>query len=89
MVITDHINMIPNPLVGPNEEELGPRFPDMSEPYDRNLIAMADRIAAEEGITLQHGCYWGGTGPTYETPAEYRFSMLQEPIQWVCPLLLR
>ena len=47
MVITDHINMIPNPLVGPNEEELGPRFPDMSEPYDRNLIAMADRIAAE------------------------------------------
>lgn len=73
MVITDHINMIPNPLVGPNEDELGPRFPDMSEPYDRNLIAMADRIAAEEGIALQHGCYWGGTGPTYETPAEYRF----------------
>ncbi len=52
MVITDHINMIPNPLVGPNEDELGPRFPDMSEPYDRNLIAMADRIAAEEGITF-------------------------------------
>ena len=73
MVITDHINMIPNPLIGPNPEELGPRFPDMSEAYSRKLIALADGIAEREGIVLQHGCYWGGTGPTYETPAEYRF----------------
>ena len=73
MVITDHINMIPNPLIGPNPEELGPRFPDMSEAYSRKLIALADGIAEREGIALQHGCYWGGTGPTYETPAEYRF----------------
>ena len=73
MVITDHINMIPNPLIGPNREELGPRFPDMSEAYSRELIALADGIAEREGIVLQHGCYWGGTGPTYETPAEYRF----------------
>lgn len=73
MVITDHINMIPNPLIGPNPEELGPRFPDMSEAYSRELIALADGIAEREGIALQHGCYWGGTGPTYETPAEYRF----------------
>ena len=73
MVITDHINMIPNPLIGPNPEELGPRFPDMSDAYSRKLIALADGIAEREGIVLQHGCYWGGTGPTYETPAEYRF----------------
>ncbi len=73
MVITDHINMIPNPLVGPNQEELGPRFPDMSEVYSRELIALADKVAKREGIALQHGCYLGGTGPTYETQAEYRF----------------
>lgn len=73
MVITDHINLIPNPLVGPNIAELGPRFPDMSDAYDSALIARADRIAAGMGITLQHGCYVGGTGPTFETMAEYRY----------------
>lgn len=73
MVITDHINLIPNPLVGPNIEELGPRFPDMSEAYDRGLIGLADKLAAEEGIALRHGVYAGGTGPTFETGAEYRY----------------
>ncbi|MDR0511009.1 MAG: purine-nucleoside phosphorylase [Rikenellaceae bacterium] len=73
MVITDHINLIPNPLVGPNIAELGPRFPDMSEAYDRSLIAKAGEIAAREGIRLQYGCYVGGTGPTFETTKEYGY----------------
>lgn len=73
MVITDHINLIPNPLIGPNIPELGPRFPDMSEAYDRSLIAKADAIAVREGIKLQHGCYVGGTGPTFETIKEYGY----------------
>ena len=73
MVITDHINLIPNPLVGPNITELGPRFPDMSDAYNPALVALADHIAAGMGITLQHGCYVGGTGPTFETVAEYRY----------------
>ena len=73
MVITDHINLIPNPLVGPNIAELGPRFPDMSDAYDLRLVAKADSIAGEMGIKLQHGCYVGGTGPTFETVAEYRY----------------
>ena len=73
MVITDHINLIPNPLVGPNISELGPRFPDMSDAYEPALAAQADRIAVDMGIELQHGCYVGGTGPTFETQAEYRY----------------
>ena len=73
MVITDHINMIPNPLVGINEPELGERFPDMSEPYDRHLIELAEKVASDEGISLQFGCYVGVTGPTYETRHEYRY----------------
>lgn len=73
MLITDHINMIPNPLAGPNVAELGPRFPDMSEPYSRELIAMAERVAADNGIKLQKGCYLGLTGPSYETQKEYGF----------------
>lgn len=73
MVITDHINLIPNPLVGPNLDELGPRFPDMSEPYSHELITLADGVAAREGIPLQHGCYLGLTGPTFETQKEYAF----------------
>ena len=73
MIITDHINMIPNPLIGPNIKELGPRFPDMSEPYDKRLVALADGVAAREKIALQHGCYLGLTGPTFETQAEYGF----------------
>ncbi|NLX40342.1 MAG: purine nucleoside phosphorylase I, inosine and guanosine-specific [Bacteroidales bacterium] len=73
MVICDHINRLPNPLVGPNLDEFGPRFPDMTRPYDLNLIRRAESIAEEEGIKLFKGVYLAGTGPSYETPAEYRF----------------
>lgn len=73
MVITDHINMLPNPLIGPNLAEFGERFPDMTCAYDRGLIALADSIAAGQGLTLRHGVYLSGTGPSYETPAECRF----------------
>lgn len=71
MVITDHINFMPNPLIGPNKDEFGPRFPDMTEAYSRRLRIIADREATTLGISLRHGVYVAGTGPTYETPAEY------------------
>jgi purine-nucleoside phosphorylase len=72
MIITDHINFFPeHPLRGKNFPT-GPRFPDMSEAYDRGLIALADAIAAEKGIKVQHGVYIGTQGPTFETPAEYK-----------------
>ena len=72
MIITDHINFFPeHPLHGKNIS-YGPRFPDMSEAYDRELIRRADAIAAEKGIKVQHGVYVGVQGPTFETPAEYR-----------------
>lgn len=73
MIIKDHINQLPNPLIGPNMEEFGPRFPDMTRPYDINLISMAKRIAGEMKIDIQEGVYFGGTGPTYETPHEYKY----------------
>ena len=73
MVIRDHINLIPNPLIGPNMDEFGPRFPDMTRPYDPGLIAKAEQFAKEEGITLQKGVYLATSGPCYETPAEYKF----------------
>ncbi|MBO4624852.1 MAG: purine-nucleoside phosphorylase [Bacteroidales bacterium] len=73
MVIKDHINLLPNPLIGPNMDEFGPRFPDMTRPYDPALIRLADEVAAEEGIPLQKGVYVACTGPCYETPAEYRY----------------
>lgn len=74
MVITDHINLMGvNPLIGPNDEVLGPRFPDMSEPYDRRLIQLAEKVAIDEKIKLQKGVYVGVTGPNLETAAEYRF----------------
>jgi len=73
MVITDHINLMHNPLIGQNVDELGPRFPDMTRPYDRRLIALAEEIGRELNIPLQKGVYVGGTGPTYETPAEYNY----------------
>ena len=73
MIIRDHINMIPNPLVGKNISELGPRFPDMTRPYDLQLIRLAKSIAQEKGIELKEGVYLACTGPTYETPAEYAF----------------
>ncbi|WP_430812656.1 MULTISPECIES: purine-nucleoside phosphorylase [unclassified Carboxylicivirga] len=73
MVIDDHINMFGfNPLIGKNENKLGPRFPDMSEPYSRDLIAKAMAIGAENNIELKQGVYVGTTGPTFETPAEYK-----------------
>lgn len=74
MVITDHINLFPeNPLRGKNFEELGPRFPAMTEAYSSGLIMMADDIAREQGIRLMHGVYVGTAGPTFETPAEYEY----------------
>ena len=74
MVICDQINLFPeNPLRGKNYSELGPRFPAMTEPYDRALIALADKIAVEQEIRLMHGVYVGTTGPTFETPAEYEY----------------
>ena len=74
MIITDHINLFPeNPLRGKNYEELGPRFPAMTEPYDKRLIAIADEIGREKGLRLMHGVYVGTTGPTFETPAEYEY----------------
>ena len=72
MIITDHINHFPeHPLRGKNIP-YGPRFPDMSEAYNKELICQADQIAAEKGIKVQHGIYIGTQGPTYETPAEYK-----------------
>ena len=73
MIITDHISFATvNPLVGTNYSELGPRFPDMSQPYKKELIQKAKAIAVEIGIPLQEGVYFGVTGPTFETRAEYR-----------------
>lgn len=73
MIITDHINLMPNPLIGKNYDELGPRFPDMSDAYDKNLIAKAENIAQSLGIKVQKGTYVGVTGPTLETPSEYMY----------------
>ena len=73
MTIKDHISLfIVNPLLGKNDSTLGPRFPDMSEPYDKNLISKARAIAAQLKIPVQEGVYAGVTGPTFETRAEYR-----------------
>jgi purine-nucleoside phosphorylase len=74
MFIEDHINLMgTNPLIGPNDDELGPRFPDMSEPYDHALRQKAENIAQRLGISFQTGVYAGVTGPTFETPAEYKY----------------
>jgi purine-nucleoside phosphorylase len=74
MILNDHINLFPtNPLIGPNYEELGPRFPDMSEPYAKDLIAKAKEIATSHNIKIAEGSYAGLTGPTLETPAEYQY----------------
>ncbi len=73
MVLSDHINLTgQNPLIGPNLEGWGPRFPDMSAVYDRELIALSERMAREKGIKLRKGVYAGVTGPSMETPAESR-----------------
>jgi purine-nucleoside phosphorylase len=71
MILSDHINLIPNPLIGHNIAELGPRFPDMSEPYCKDLISKAESIANANNLPLQKGVYVALTGPTLETPAEY------------------
>lgn len=73
MIIKDHICQQPNPLIGPNMDEFGPRFPDMTRPYDLELIAKAETIASGMGIKVHKGVYYGGTGPTYETPSEYKY----------------
>lgn len=74
VLVTDHINLMgDNPLLGPNEDSLGPRFPDMSEPYDRALLALARDVALEERIRLREGVLAAVAGPNLETRAEYRY----------------
>lgn len=73
MFIRDHINLMPNPLVGKNDESLGARFPDMSEPYSKALIQKAKQIATQNNIRAHEGVYTGVTGPTFETVAEYKY----------------
>jgi purine-nucleoside phosphorylase len=74
MVIEDHINLLgDNPLIGPNDDRLGPRFPDMSQPYDKELLRLAARVAREEQIVCHKGVFVAVPGPNLETRAEYRF----------------
>ena len=77
MLITDHLNLMGmtgiNPLIGPNLDEFGPRFPDMSQAYDRGLMNIARRVSEKDKITLQEGVYAGLSGPSFETPADLRF----------------
>jgi len=74
MIIDDHINMLPgNPLIGKNHDQFGPRFPDMSRPYDPGLIEKMEQIAKENSIDIEKGVYVAWTGPSLETRAEYRF----------------
>ena len=73
MIITDHISLLPNPLIGRNDERIGPRFPDMGEAYDRYLIKKAEVIAHDLKIRIHKGVYLSTTGPTFETPAEYKY----------------
>lgn len=77
MILNDHINLFPtNPLMGKNEKELGVRFPDMSEAYDKTIIAKAKEIALKNNINIQEGVYVGMSGPCLETPSEYRYARI-------------
>jgi purine-nucleoside phosphorylase len=80
MLITDHLNLVGmaglNPLIGPNLDELGPRFPDMSQAYDRELCELARRVAKEKMVVLHEGVYVGLSGPSFESPADLRFLRL-------------
>jgi purine-nucleoside phosphorylase len=77
MVIEDHINLMgTNPLMGPNIKELGPRFPDMTEAYDKRLVKIMEQVLQKQGTTYHKGIYCGVSGPTYETPAEVRYLKL-------------
>jgi purine-nucleoside phosphorylase len=77
MVITDHINLLgDNPLIGPNDETLGPRFPDMSEPYSKELVRLAEEVALQMKIRTERGVFVAVPGPNLETRAEYRFLRL-------------
>lgn len=73
MLINDHINLMPNPLIGKNDDKLGPRFPDMSEAYDHKILQIAHKVARKCGIKVHEGVYAAVTGPTFETPAEYYY----------------
>jgi purine-nucleoside phosphorylase len=77
MLINDHIGLMGmaglNPLIGPNQDQLGPRFPDMSQAYDRNLLTLARQISQEEHLRCHEGVYVGLSGPSFETPADLRF----------------
>ena len=80
MLITDNLNLVGmtgmNPLMGPNLDELGPRFPDMSRVYDRELMEISRKVASEAGVSLQEGVYCGLSGPSFESPADLRFLRL-------------
>ncbi|MBN2348614.1 MAG: purine-nucleoside phosphorylase [Bacteroidales bacterium] len=73
MIITDHINLMPNPLVGNKIKEFGSQFPDMSKAYDERIIRIAEQVAAKNQIKIKKGCYVGVTGPSFETPKEYEY----------------
>ncbi|HPC99195.1 MAG TPA: purine-nucleoside phosphorylase [Bacteroidales bacterium] len=73
MIIRDHIHLLPNPLIGPNDDRIGPRFPDMGEAYDKYMINKAILIARKHGIRVHEGVYLSTSGPTFETPAEYKY----------------
>lgn len=73
MIITDHIHLLPNPLIGPNDDRIGARFPDMGEAYDKYLVKKALLIAEAQKIRIHKGVYLSTSGPTFETPAEYKY----------------
>lgn len=90
MIISDHINnMGSNPLIGPNDNRFGARFPDMSEPYNKELRLIARNVAEKLNIRIQEGVYVGNTGPTYETPAEVRMIRTFGEMQLECQLFLK